>query len=202
MGCRVRPRPVACVPLLALERLVGSHGTSRFRNTARRLPQGHDRTMRYVRGTPAAERPIARRWHATLIRAAAIGRLLSGSRSASPATTGVRIGFSGIKQDAPAYRWACVFMHAFCAGAGLRDPLQVYASLENENVLSRVRKRNQTPIQHPTAASSGRSCGNRSSRSSRLWSEARLDNRAFSPGLDSLQPEHTRAPPPKERRSA
>jgi hypothetical protein len=44
--------------------------------------------MRYVRGTPTAERPMARRRNAT-IRARTIDDLLSRSRSASPATTGM-----------------------------------------------------------------------------------------------------------------
>jgi hypothetical protein len=84
--------------LLNWKRLVGSHGLRRLSTAARRLAHGDDRTMRYVRGTPAADRPIARRWYARPICAVTMDDPLSRSRSASPATTGSSSDSRGISR--------------------------------------------------------------------------------------------------------
>jgi len=60
-GGRLSELPDQGPSLLYGNRQVGSHGTSLLRSTATRLPHDDGRIMRYVRGTPAAERVIARR---------------------------------------------------------------------------------------------------------------------------------------------
>src|SRR5438270_6014067 len=55
-------------------------------------------SMRYVRGTPAADLPIGRCWRAPFVRAPIITDLLSTSRSASPATTDYSSNVRGLSR--------------------------------------------------------------------------------------------------------
>lgn len=133
--------------------LVGSHGIRRLRSTARRLVHGDDRTMRYVRGTPAADRPMARRWHAPLIRAASMNDLLSRSRSASPATTDGSSDCWGVRRTHQ-LRAGRSFMPAFCEGAGpppLRTTQSIRAIGERKRVTGRIKREyNTTRCWNPT----------------------------------------------------
>ncbi len=110
-----------CLHFRSLDRarLFRCHRISLVNSAARRPLNGHDRNRRYVRGAPAAERPIVRRWYVTRTRSAAISDLLSRVAVGVSCDNCGRIGFSGSKQERTSTSWACPSMHAFCEGAGL-----------------------------------------------------------------------------------